>query len=74
MNLRNFILVFCLSFLMADSVRPLVMKPFDSMQDGNVYQRGNYLIIKGEKGLSEIFNYLNVAGEFVDEVICYNRL
>ena len=35
---------------------------------------GNYLIVKGEKGLSEIFNYLNVAGEIVDEVICYKRL
>ena len=35
---------------------------------------GNYLIVKGEEGLSEIFNYLNVAGEIVDEVICYKRI
>jgi len=35
---------------------------------------GNYLIVKGEKGLSEIFNYLNISGEVVEEVICYKRL
>jgi len=35
---------------------------------------GNYLIVKGEEGLSEIFNYLNVADEIVDEVICYKRI
>ena len=45
MILRNIILLFYISFLMAESVRPLAMKPFDSMQDGNAYQRGNYLII-----------------------------
>ena len=44
------------------------------MQTLIIVLHGNYLIIKGEKGLSEIFNYLNVAGEIVDEVICYKRL
>ena len=65
MNLRNFILLLCLSFLMADSVRPLVMKPFDSMEDGNVYQRGNYLIIK-PASLQEMFlTGAQFAGNFV---------
>ena len=34
---------------------------------------GNYLIVKGEKGLKEIFNYLNKSGKNVEEVICYKR-
>ena len=35
---------------------------------------GNYLIVKGEKGLNEIFNYLNSSGKNVEEVICYKRI
>ena len=34
---------------------------------------GNYLIVKGEKGLNDIFNFLNTSGENVEEVICYKR-
>ena len=34
---------------------------------------GNYLIIKGENGLNEIFNYLNSSNEYVEEINCYKR-
>ena len=34
---------------------------------------GNYLIVKGENGLNEIFNYLNSCNEYVEEINCYKR-
>ncbi len=34
---------------------------------------GNYLIVKGENGLNEIFNYLNSSNEYVEEINCYKR-
>lgn len=34
---------------------------------------GNYLIVKGENGLSEISNYLNSSNEYVEEINCYKR-
>jgi uroporphyrinogen-III synthase len=33
-----------------------------------------YLVVKGEDGLNEVFNYLHKNGEDVQEVICYKRL
>ena len=33
----------------------------------------NYLIVKGENGLSEISNYLNSSNEYVEEINCYKR-
>ena len=34
---------------------------------------GKYLIVKGEDGLNDVFNYLNENGEDVQEIICYIR-
>lgn len=34
---------------------------------------GKYLIVKGENGLSDVFNYLNKKGKDVQELICYTR-
>ena len=34
----------------------------------------NYLIVKGENGLSEISNYLNSSNEYVEEISCYKRV
>ncbi len=34
---------------------------------------GNYLIVKGENGLSETSNYLNSSNEYVEEINCYKR-
>ncbi len=34
---------------------------------------GNYLIVKGENGLNEIFNYLISSNEYVEEINCYKR-
>ena len=32
-----------------------------------------YLIVKGEDGLNDVFNYLKENGEDVQELICYTR-
>ena len=32
-----------------------------------------YLIVKGEDGLNDVFNYLKENGEDVQEIICYKR-
>ena len=34
---------------------------------------GKYLIVKGEDGLNDVFNYLKENGEDVQEIICYTR-
>ena len=34
---------------------------------------GKYLIVKGEDGLNDVFNYLKENGEDVQELICYTR-
>ena len=36
--------------------------------------KGKYLIIKGQDGLSDVFNHLNKNGEDVEELICYERI
>ena len=34
---------------------------------------GKYLIVKGEDGLNDVFNYLKENGKDVQEIICYTR-
>ena len=36
---------FSLSFMFSSEIRPLAMKPFDTLNDNYVYQRGNYVIL-----------------------------
>ena len=58
----NFILLGC---LFAIETRPLVMKPFDDLNESSMYNRGSYLILL-PTGLNEVFlTNESYGGDFV---------
>ena len=66
MRIKQFtISLFVMTLLISGEVRPLVMRPFDSLDESYTYNRGSYLILLPE-GLNEIFlTNENYGGDFV---------